>query len=314
MTVSSRHAWGIATLVALIAVLCLATACTESAADAGASEDTLTVVTTVPPMGWLVEQIGGENVDVVVMVEPGEDPHTYEPSPADMQAMGDADAYVTVGLEFEEAWIPRFTEVNPDMVIIDAAAEVEKLAGDDEHADEDHADEEHADDEHAHDHGEGDPHVWTSPAAMTTMGYTLADEFAALDAENAEAYESNALVVGEDATDLDAKISAALASSESGTFMVFHPAWGYFAREYGLEQIAIEVGGQEPSAAELAQLVETARDEGISVILVQPSHSTRTADLIAQEIDAEVAVADPLAADWLTSMEQVAETFGAALE
>jgi zinc transport system substrate-binding protein len=307
-----RHVLRAAALLALVAALGNVTACADTASETETTGETLTLVTTVPPMGWLAERVGGDNVDVVVMVEPGEDPHTYEPSPADMQGMGEADAYITVDLEFEEAWLPRFADINPDMVIVDAAEGIEKLAAEEAHAEDEHAEDEHAEDEHAH--GEEDAHVWTSPAAMAVMGHTLADRLGALDPDNADTYKANARELDRDVAELDARVSAALASSESETFMVFHPAWGYFAREYGLEQVAIESGGQEPSAAELATLIDTARDEGIGVIFVQPSTSTRTAELIADEVGAEVVVVDPLAEDWLANMERVAETFREALD
>jgi zinc transport system substrate-binding protein len=302
-TQPTRSLRALAALAIAGAVLLGMTACAEPADDGASEEAALTVATSVPPMGWLAERIGGESVDVIVMTKPGEDPHTYEPSPADMRAMGDADAYVTVDLEFEDVWVPRFTEASPDMVVVDAAADVAKLAdsGEDEHS------------EGTDDHSEEDPHVWTSLKAMAVMGHTLAAELAVLDPDNADAYTANARTLEADITKLDVDISAALASSESMTFMVFHPAWGYFARDYDLEQMAVESGGQEPSAAELATLIDSAREEGISVIFVQPSSSTRTADLIAEEIGAEVVVVNPLAEDWLANMQQVASAFEEAL-
>ena len=104
-----------------------------------------------------------------------------------------------------------------------------------------------------------------------------------------------------------------LAGLDSDKFMVFHPAWGYFAREFGLQQIPIEVGGQEPSAAELAALIQTAREENIRVILAQPEFSIRSAETIAQEIDGEVLLISALNPDWLSNMRDVAETFAEVL-
>jgi len=112
---------------------------------------------------------------------------------------------------------------------------------------------------------------------------------------------------------LDADIHAALDGLERREFMVFHPAWGYFAREYGLEMIPIEVGGQEPSAAELAGLVSEALEEGVSVIFVQPEFSARAAETIASESGGQVVTIDSLAEDWAENLRRVAESLAAAL-
>ena len=101
---------------------------------------------------------------------------------------------------------------------------------------------------------------------------------------------------------------------ERRRFLVFHPSWGYFAQEYGLEQIPVEVGGQEPSAAELAKVIALAQEEGIRVVLAQPEFSTQAAETIAREIGGEVLLVSPLAPDWLANMRRVAETFARALE
>ena len=287
---ASRSLFGIALIAMMLIGLA---ACTDTGGDP-ASGDALTVVATVPPMGWLVEQVGGEHVDVVVLVDPGQDPHTYEPTPGNMRSMGDADAYVTVDLEFEDAWLPRFQEINPEMTVIDAAAEIERL-------------------ESPESGGEADPHVWTSPTATSLMALEIAEQLGTLDPDNADDYEINARTLDAEIAELDSTIAATLDDAQSTTFMVYHPAWGYFAREYGLEQLAVESGGQEPSAAELAELIELARSENITVIFVQPSTNTRTADLIAEEIGADVVVVNPLAEDWLVNMQQVAAAFEEAL-
>ena len=112
---------------------------------------------------------------------------------------------------------------------------------------------------------------------------------------------------------LDAQIEALLAGVTGRAFMVFHPAWGYFADQYGLEQVPVQVGGQEPSASDMAELIAIAREENIRVIFIQPTFSTANAQAIAQEINAEIAIADPLARDWLENLERVADAFAAAL-
>ena len=95
--------------------------------------------------------------------------------------------------------------------------------------------------------------------------------------------------------------------------MVFHPSWGYFARDFGLEQIPVEVGGQEPSAQELAELIARAKEENIRIIFAQPELSTQDAETIAKEIGGEVLLVSPLSPDWLENLREVAQTFAEAL-
>lgn len=104
-----------------------------------------------------------------------------------------------------------------------------------------------------------------------------------------------------------------MAGLKQQKFMVFHPAWGYFARDYGLEMIPIELGGTEPSAAELATLMAEAKEENIKVIFAQPEFSKRDAETIAQEIGGEVLLLDPLAADWLENLRHVSQQLAQVL-
>lgn len=297
VTISRTRLWASLSLAVVAAAMLLpSTGCSGTPTETSDSQtgEGLTIVATVPPMKWLVEQVGGDSVEAIVMVESGEDPHTYEPSPDELRLMSEADAYVEVGLEFEDVWLPRFSATNPEMVIIDATTDVEPLV-------------------ETRDHTEGDPHVWTSPTDMKLMAASIADEFAALDPDNTARYEENLAALTSEIDTLDGEISSSLASADSRTFMVFHPAWGYFARDYGLEQVPVEVGGQEPSAAELAGLIDLAIAENITAIFVQPSTSTRTASVIAEQIGAEIVVIDPLAEEWIENMYAVAEAFEEAL-
>jgi zinc transport system substrate-binding protein len=141
------------------------------------------------------------------------------------------------------------------------------------------------------------------------MAATLAE----LDPTHATAYAANLAALERDIAALDADLRATLAGVQGRKFMVFHPSWGYFARDYGLEQIAVEVGGQEPSAQELAALITTARAEGIRVVFAQPEFNTANATTIAREIGGEVLLISPLAEDWLDNLRTVADAFGSAL-
>lgn len=273
------------------------------------SADGLNVTVSIAPQQYLVERIAGDRVKVTIMVPTGSDPHTYEPSPGQMRALSDADLYLAIGESFEQVWMERFRAMNPRMLVVDTSEGIQRLAIPDAI----HDGEDEADDEHGDGHAV-DPHIWVSPALVKIQAQTIRDAFVQIDAAHESAYDAGLDGLLADIDALDTDIRAALSSVERRRFLVFHPSWGYFAQEYGLEQVPVEVGGQEPSAAELAQVIALAREEGIRVVLAQPEFSTQAAETIAREIGGEVLLVSPLAPDWLDNMRRVAETFARALE
>jgi zinc transport system substrate-binding protein len=158
-----------------------------------------------------------------------------------------------------------------------------------------------------------DPHIWLSPQLVKVQTQTIYEALVRLDPTHKDVYKANLNSFISDIDALDADIRKTLARVENRKFMVFHPSWGYFARDYGLEMIPIEVGGQEPSAAELAALITEAKEGGIKVVFAQPEFSTRAAETIAREIGGEVLLISPLAPNWLDNLRQVAETFAEVL-
>ncbi|NWF79405.1 MAG: zinc ABC transporter substrate-binding protein [Chloroflexi bacterium] len=264
-------------------------------APAAATEAPLQVMVSILPQKYFVERVGGDRVEVAVMVEPGASPATYEPKPEQLTALSQAKAYFSIGVPFEQAWLERIQSANPAMLLVDTAAGIERMpmgAG-----------------------GENrDPHIWLSPTLVKTQAQTIADALAQIDPEYATAYQSRLDGFHADIDTLDAGIRQTLDGVSQRKFMVFHPSWGYFARDYGLEQIPIEIGGQEPSAAELAALIERAQAEQIKVIFAQPQFSTRDAETIASQIGGEVLLIDPLNPDWLGNLQTVAETFARVMK
>jgi zinc transport system substrate-binding protein len=264
-----------------------------------ADDGILDVTVSIPPQQYFVERVGGERVHVNVMVEPGADPHTYEPKPEQMRALSRSVAYFSIGVEFEAAWLDKFAATNPGLRIVDTIADIERMPmeeGAEEHAG-----------------GEPDPHVWLSPRLVKVQSQAIYAALAELDPEHETEYKANLEAFVADIDTLEADIREALTGLDSRKFMVFHPAWGYFARDFGLEQIPVEVGGQEPSAQELAHLIAMAREENIRVIFAQPEFSTQDAETIAREIGGEVLLISPLAPDWLDNMRRVARAFADVL-
>ena len=272
-------------------------------------EGKLTVMVSIMPQKYFVERIGGEHVTVDVMVEPGASPHTYEPKPEQMRALSEAAAYFSIGVDFETVWLDKIAAANEEMRMVDTirGIELRPMAA---HLHDAH-DEESEDEVTAE--GALDPHVWISPALVKSQAEVIYEALVALDPAHQAEYEANLAAFVADIEALERDIRATLEGVENRKFMVFHPSWGYFANDFGLEQIPVEIGGQEPSARELTQVIATAREEQIKVIFAQPEFSTADAETIAREIDGEVLLISPLAYDWLENMRQVAETFAEVL-
>lgn len=263
------------------------------------------VTVSVPPQAYLVEAIGGDRVDVSIMIEPGQSPHTFSLSPRRMMALDDARVYFKVGhpdLAFERRFVQHVQGADRDVRIVDLAEGVELVAMGD-----------HGD-SRGHSHGETDPHLWVSPRIMRSAAERVAEALSEVDPDGADHYRNGLDQFQRDVDVLDAELQSWFGQLERRRFVVNHPAWGYFARDYGLEQVAIESGGRDPSPAELARFIAAAKDEGIDVIFVQRGFSERSANTIAREIDAVVKVADPLAPDWLENIREIGTAIREAVE
>jgi zinc transport system substrate-binding protein len=266
----------------------------------------LNVTVSILPQKYFVERIGGEHVNVNVMVEPGASPATYEPRPRQLAALSEAAAYFSIGVPFEDAWLDRIASANPEMLIVDTAAGIERVPIDAHYKVESEGRPESG--------AEGrDPHIWLSPERVKIQSQTIYEALAQLDPAHEAEYKANLDRFIADIDELEADVEDTLRGITNRKFMVFHPAWGYFGDDFELEMIPVEVGGQEPSAAELADLVATAQEEGIKVIFAQPEFSTRDAETIADEIGGKVLLISPLAPDWLDNLRHVAETFAEVL-
>jgi zinc transport system substrate-binding protein len=253
----------------------------------------------VPPQAYFVERIGGERVEVHVLVPPGTSPATYEPSPRQMVALGRSRLYVEVGhpdFLFEQRHLETLLTGNTQVVTVDMAAGTGIFCQDEQGRELD-----------------GDPHIWLSPRLMRTAAANIEAELVRLDPEGAPYYRQNLESLLSDIERLDLELRQLLSGLQGRRFMVFHPAWSHFACEYGLRQMAIESGGKEPGPAQLVATIEEARREGIRVVFAQKGFSDRSARVIAAELDARVEELDPLAHDWLENLRFSAGRIAAAL-
>jgi zinc transport system substrate-binding protein len=185
-------------------------------------------------------------------------------------------------------------------------------------ADHDHEKSEHhgdADhDEDHHEHAGLDPHIWLSPPLVKIQARTVLAALQEADPQHRSVYQANFNAFKAQVDQLDADLKKTFAGKAGLQFMVFHPAWGYFAHAYGLKQVPIEIEGKDPKPAQLKALIQHARENGIKVVFVQPQFSTKNAELVAREIGGQVAFADPLAEDWMANLRRVANKFQAVLK
>lgn len=267
--------------------------------SAASADDKLLVYVSVLPQKYFVEQIAGDLADVKVMVKPGFNPVIYSPSPQQIMNLSKADVYISIGVPFEHVWLERIKSVNPKMPVIDGRKGIQLLALEDHHHEHDH---DHADD-HADDK---DPHVWTSPVLSLKMAETIRDSLITLRPQHQQDFEQGFSVLQQQLQQLDRKLKVLLAKLSDRRFMVFHPAWGYFAESYHLQQIVVERNGKEPGAKSMTAIVKQAREQDIKVIFVQPQFSTRLAKQLAAELDAKVQTLDPLSGDYINNLLMVA--------
>jgi len=253
----------------------------------GAPSDAIRVWVSIVPQKYFVERVGGDRVQVEVMVPPGFRPESYEPKPSQIEGLAEADLYVRIGVPFEETWMPRIEAANEEMLVVDESAGIERI--------------------------DDDPHIWLSPRLVKVRAWTICEALVELDGEHEGQYRANLDGFVKDLDDLDATIERTLSGLEGRKFMVFHPAWSYFARDYDLEMIPVQAEGSDPSAAEMAELIRTARANNIKVIFAQPEFSTESARTIASEIGGEVLLISPLAPDWMDNLRRVAEAFAKVL-
>ncbi len=275
----------------LIVLTVILSGCT-STEEPGPAGDTIKVTVTILPQKEFVERVAGDNAEVFVLIPPGASPHSYEPTPSDLAEVSESDVYVIMGsgIEFELLWLEKIRKLNPGMVIIDSSAGImPENSGD-----------------------APDPHIWLSPKNAIAITENIRSGLAGLDPENAEYYRENADSYISELAILDEEISGTIESSGTRAIMVSHPAWTYFARDYGLEQIAISEGGKEPTPAGIRYMIEEADKNGIKVIFVSPEFSDSDAKAIANEIGGSVAVADPLAKDYIENMKKVSKAFSGA--
>lgn len=279
----------------------------------------LAVTVSIPPQKFFVEKIGGDEVAVTVMTGKGRDPHSYEPTAAQMEAMARAELYIAIGVPFETQWLPKFRNLNPLLRVVSLPDNVPRLQGKPDLAlrgkGSGYSDRSH--EGHGHRHGleTDDPHIWLSPKVMAAAIPAIAAALSEARPEKAALFAERAAVLAREVETLDAEITSLFAPlpEQKKLFLTFHQSWAYFAHNYTLREVSVELEGREPSPRDMAKLMEFAAKNGISVIVADPMTSKSMVAAIAGSINGTAVTANPLDENWPGALRDFSRNLARAL-
>ncbi len=256
------------------------------------------VSVSITPLEYFIDRLTDKALDVNVMIPPGASHATYSPTASQFRKLSESGVYFRIEhLGYEQAWVNRLSDMNPDMWVVNLMEGLEIIRGEEI----DHGD-------HVHEGGI-DPHIWMSPAVILEILPGMKQAIIDTYPDIKETVSANYAVLVEEISLLDHEMKEVTRSLSRKRFMIFHPALTYLARDYGLEQIAVERGGKEPSPAMLSHIIKEARTHDIPVILIQREFDVRSADLISRETGAEIVQINPLAYDWAENMRELMDIF-----
>jgi zinc transport system substrate-binding protein len=294
--VPKRHS--IPFLITLLTLLCFG-ACSQPESN---SETSLTVAVSIDPLAYLVRRIAPEDCTVEVLLPSGQSPATYDLSPQQMARLSDAHAFFTVGVPFEQQLLDYYESIRGSAMIVDTREGIELR---------------HMED-HGHDHGDSeggaDPHVWLDPRLAKRQAEIICSTLCILDTARCMEFSANLSALQQSLDSVHEKVQEQLEPVQGRRMYVYHPAYGYFTDAYGLEQVAVEVSGKEPSARQLSRLLDDAKSDAITTLFVQPQFSSSQVQTMADHLGAQVVQIDPIAPDYIENLmdiaQKVAESYG----
>jgi zinc transport system substrate-binding protein len=244
------------------------------------ASDKINVATTIAPLAEFVRAVGGDRVEVTVVVPPGAEPHTFEPTPSLMVGISKTDLYIMngAGLEF---WIDRIFEANKDMTVVDTSKGIDLISESED---------------------EMDPHIWLSLKNAAIQVENICSGLIQVDPANRDYYSQNRDDYLEKLKALDEELKDSFVTSKKKIFVVHHPAWTYFARDYAIDQVPLMENEKEPGPKYLSQVIDLARENNITTIFIEPEFNPKSAEVIAREMNASITTLDPLAGDYLNNM------------
>lgn len=269
-----------------------------------ADADKINIYVSILPQKYLVERIGGEHVNVSVMVGPGHSPETYEPTPKQMVGLSQSQIYFRIGVPFETAWMGAIGTVNKHIKVIDCCHEIATIGLSNQAA-------------HKHNRHRSamvDPHVWTSPANARYLAAQITQALIKEDPANQDDYLLNFQRLNEDLNALDSDIRSMLQRRRTPYVFVSHSSWAYFLKSYGLIQISLENNGKERGARGLAELISFAKKENIHTLFLQKQFKISSVQTFANEIDASLIEIDPLAENYIDNLRTVSRLIAEAIK
>ncbi|MCK5475690.1 MAG: zinc ABC transporter substrate-binding protein [Candidatus Pacebacteria bacterium] len=271
-------------LLVILAVIIFITINIENTASNNKKEKINIVVSILPQIDF-AKSIGKDKVNVEAMIPPGFSPAAYEPSIEQLKKLSRADLYIKIGhIPFERSQMKKLKDLNSKMKVIDSSEGIEVY--------------------------NSDPHIWLSPKLVKIQIENICNALVRIDPENEDFYKKNKNEYLVELDSLDLELQDVFSKMQGKKILVFHPAFGYLARDYGFKQIAIEIDGKEPSAENLVKIIDTAKKENIKTIFVQRQFSQKSAEAIARQIDGNVVSLDPLAEDYIENLRRIAIEIG----
>ncbi|MDD7074758.1 MAG: zinc ABC transporter substrate-binding protein [Prevotella sp.] len=263
-------------------VVLMVTAGTLFSCSSAKNDNANKITVSIEPLRYLTEQIVGDRFEVVTMVPKGSSPETYEPTARQMADLSESILYIKVGeLGFERTWMPRLTSNAPHITVVNSSEGITSHIGD-------------------------DPHSWMSARNAIIMAHNIYEAVKRIDVKDSVFFRQRLDSLCNVIHATDKYIRQTTAQAHCKSFIIYHPALTYFASDYGLEQLALEEHGREPSAAELEQIISTARAKGVKTMFVQREFANRNVDIITNTIGARKVEINPLGYDWNKEMRRIA--------
>lgn len=280
--------------LAVAVVLLAATACQQT----GRKQPEPIVSVSIIPLQFFIDQLTDGALEVNVMVPPGASHATYSPTTSQFRRLSDSGLYFRIGhLGYEQAWIGRLSELNPTMKVVNLSGGLELIRGEEI----DHGD-------HVHEGGI-DPHIWMSPSVMLKLLPTMRDAILEIYPELSETVQTRYEELQAELLSVHRAMEMVTSDLDQRTFMIFHPALTYLARDYGLEQVSIERGGKDPTPAQLSRIIREARTHQVPLIFIQEEFDVRSAQLVSEESGATLVQINPMAYDWIDEMHRLMGLF-----
>lgn len=298
----SCHKLYLPTAIMLVVTLLACAGCKEN----NTSSDKLGVCVSILPQAEWVKAIGGDKVDVTVMIPPGASPHVYEPTASQMKAMTNSEIYAAVGsgIEFELNFLGKLLEINPGILLVDCSQGVQLIEVEEHQHGEEHPD------EHNNSY---DPHIWLSLTNTGIMATNICNGIVATDPDNEEYYKQNLNQYLNELDEMHQTFKQGFSNLVNRVFIIQHPSMGYFARDYGLIQIAAEEGGSDATIQSMVNVIEQAKQNQVKIIFVSPQFPPNVADAVAREIEGTVEPLDTLAENYCENMQNIFDLMHGAM-